>query len=232
MAFKPRSVVLLRGGRGWLTKESAASIHRIDAQIGHHLQITEAGRTWDQQNVHFQHYLRYGAPIALNPDTPSVHQIGDAIDSDEAQNILSVMTDHGWIRTVYRWVNGKWTLVERWHFEHFIEKDNHRYEGDPAGGGNVAPLPPLPEGKTMDDVKMIHWMNGSKVGGRAVFVPGTGWAVPWTESGSTYANRMAAQFNTGNSVEYTKSLFDAIVAGSSRMNPRDAVTIKSVDAGA
>lgn len=231
MAYQPRSKVFLKGGRGWLTKESTASIHRIDKQLGHYLQITEAGRTWAEQNVHWLRYLKNGYPIALNPDTPSVHQKGDAIDSDEAQNHISMMTDHGWIRTVYRWVNGVWTLVERWHFEHFIERDNHRYEGDPADSGTVAPLPPLPEGKTMADVKMIHWMNGSKVGGRAILVPGTAWAVPWTETGATYANRMAAQFDTGSSVEYTKSLFDAFLSAGARVAP-NSLTIKTVDADA
>ena len=133
MSYHPRSVVALSGGRGWLTAESAASIHRIDAQIGHRLQITEAGRSWDEQNAHWLTYQRNGYPIALNPNAPSVHQIGDAVDSDEAQQILHIMADHGWVRTVYRWVNGQWTLVERWHFEHFIEKDNYRSGGNVAG---------------------------------------------------------------------------------------------------
>jgi hypothetical protein len=116
-------------GRGWLNRPAANSIRRIDRQIGHALQITEAGRTWVQQNEHYQRYLRYGSPIALNPDAPSVHQKGGAIDSNEAQRIVAVLEDHGWRRTVYRWVNGKWTLVEPWHFEYFEHLDNHRNEG-------------------------------------------------------------------------------------------------------
>lgn len=136
----PRSKVDLGGGRGWLTAEAAASIHRIDAALGHMMQITEAGRTWAEQDVHYQHYLKYGYPIALNPDTPSIHQIGDAVDSDEAQKHIALLRAHGWERTVYRWVNGKWTLVEPWHFEYSLSRDQHR--NDPAGGGNVVPVPP------------------------------------------------------------------------------------------
>lgn len=136
MAYQPSSVVYLSCQRGWLTGEAAASISRIDAQIGHCMQITEAGRTWDEQNAHYQHYLRYGSPIALNPDTPSVHQIGNAIDSDEAQNFVSRMEDNGWYRTVYRYVNGVWTLVERWHFEYFIARDNYRSSGGGGGTGD------------------------------------------------------------------------------------------------
>lgn len=116
----------LGGGRGWLAPPAAASIRRIDAQIGHYLQITEAGRTWLQQDEHWQTYLRNGWPIALSPNAPSIHQLGGAADSNEAQRIIAVMEDHGWRRTVYR--NGK--LVEPWHFEYFAHLDNHLNEGD------------------------------------------------------------------------------------------------------
>lgn len=120
----------LGSGRGWLNRPAAASIRRIDRQIGHPLQITEAGRDWAQQNKHYQHYLRYGSPIALSPDAPSLHQRGNAADSNEAQRIHAVMEDHGWRRTVYRYVNGKWTLVEPWHYEYFPQYDNHINEGE------------------------------------------------------------------------------------------------------
>lgn len=122
-------------GRGWLNAPAAASIRRIDRQIGHALQVTEAGRTWAQQNVHYRNYLRYGSPIALSPDAPSLHQKGNAIDSNEAQRIHAVMEDHGWRRTVYRYVNGKWTLVEPWHYEYFPQHDNHINES--AGGSST-----------------------------------------------------------------------------------------------
>lgn len=122
-------IVDLGNGRGWLEAPAARSIARIDARLKHFMQISDAGRTWAEQNVPYQAYLRYlrggpWAPIALNPDTPSVHQKGFAIDSDEAQRILPVMEGHGWRRTVYR--DGK--LVEPWHFEYFEHLDNYRRE--------------------------------------------------------------------------------------------------------
>lgn len=135
----PGQRVDLGGGRGWLDRPHAESIFRIDREIGHLLQITEAGRSWDEQNAHFQTYLRVGYPIALSPDTPSVHQEGGAIDSNEAQQMQARMEDHGWRRTVYRWVNGVWTLVERWHYERFTHLDNHRNDPAPAGG-NARPI--------------------------------------------------------------------------------------------
>lgn len=152
MAYAPRSRVDLGGGRGWLTAEAAASIFRIDRAIGHLLQITEAGRSFFQQEEHWLRYLRNGYPIALNPNTPSVHQIGDAIDSDEAQRFIELMADHGWVRTVYRWVNGKWTLVERWHFEYFIGKDNHRNDPAPSGVEVI-----IPKSEEDDDMSLIRW---------------------------------------------------------------------------
>ncbi|MEG2887205.1 MAG: hypothetical protein RR853_08780 [Aurantimicrobium sp.] len=119
-------------GRGWLDVGPAASIRRIDRQIGHPLQITEAGRTWLRQNEHWLKYQRDGWPIALNPNTPSEHQKGKSVDSDEAQRIQQIMEDNGWRRTVYRWVNGVWTLVERWHYEYFAHLDKHINDKVPA----------------------------------------------------------------------------------------------------
>lgn len=127
-------------GRGWLSRSAAASVRRIDRQIGHPLQITEAGRTWGRQNEHWLTYKRVGWPIALHPDTPSEHQKGLSIDSDEAQRIIAILEDHGWRRTVYRWVNGVWTLVERWHFEYFAHLDNHRNDPAPSGSNTAAPV--------------------------------------------------------------------------------------------
>ncbi|MBT2485820.1 hypothetical protein J7E28_14010 [Microbacterium sp. ISL-108] len=121
-------IVNLGGGRGFLRENAAKSLHRIDKRIGHRCQITEALRSWAQQNEHWLTYKRNGHPIALHPDTPSVHQKGEAVDSDELQRFIAIAADHGFIRTVYRWVNGVWTLVERWHFEYFTERDNHRHE--------------------------------------------------------------------------------------------------------
>lgn len=142
----------LGGGRGWLAPDPHLSIARLDARLGHRLQITEAGRTWEQQKAHWDHFKKYGSPIALHPNTPSLHQIGNAIDSDEAQEFVDLMQEYGWRRTVYRWVNGKYTLVEPWHFEYFPAEDQHRHEGAP-----VAPITPKSE---EDDMPVRVDING------------------------------------------------------------------------
>ena len=160
-------MVDLGHGRGWLNASAAASIFRIDRQIGHPLQITEAGRTWAQQNEHYQRYLRDGYPIALSPDTPSVHQEGEAIDSDEAQTIPALMDANGWLLTVFR--NGK--LIEPWHREYFIEHDQHLYD-------------PAPKPRTEEDEMTISYIN---IKGKAGARRGGCFAVMRDNNGALFA---------------------------------------------
>lgn len=147
----------LGAGRGWLDAAAARSIARIDRALGHPLQITEAGRTWARQMEHWRTFQRNGKPIALHPDGPpkgngpSIHQLGNAIDSDEAQRHVALMAEHGWIRTVWR--NGR--LIEPWHFEYRIANDQHRNDPAPA-----VVKPPVPE---EDDMQSIA-VNGNQYG--------------------------------------------------------------------
>ena len=115
----------LGGGRGWLDAPAAASIARIDAQLGRRLQITEAGRTRDRQAELRRDYERGlpGAAFALPPDPPegpSIHQLGGAIDTDEwaSASVLALLGEHGWARTA---LNRK----EPWHFEYAPTRDQH-----------------------------------------------------------------------------------------------------------
>jgi len=121
-------ITQLDGGRGWLDSPAAASLARVDAEIGHLLDINEAGRFFDQQNAHYQRYQRFlaggpWAPIALPPGS-SIHEFGRAIDTDE--QITTVLNRHGWFHTVYR--NG--VLVEPWHYEYDYTRDQHITEGN------------------------------------------------------------------------------------------------------
>lgn len=217
-------------GRGWLDAPAAASIARIDAQLGRPADINDAGRSAAQADENYRRWIAYRnggpwAPYAL-PSWLSVHCKGLAADSDDWYNPASaaVWRDNGWRQTA-RYNDDR---DEPWHGEYFINLDNHRYDPPPTGGGQ---LPPLPEGKTMSDVKQIHWTNSNGIGGRALIVPGTAWAVPFTETGATFANRFGDGFETGDSIELTKSLFDAVIAASARCAPT-ALTITTVDAGA
>lgn len=113
----------LGGGRGWLDAPAAASIARIDAQLGHPLQITEAGRTPRRQQELRDLYLagkgEYAATVEESP-----HPRGEAIDSDEAQRHLDLLAEHGWYRPL---------KSERWHFLYRASHDRHRNDPAPTG---------------------------------------------------------------------------------------------------
>ena len=138
-------------GRGWLTDDAAAaaSIARIDHQIGHPLQITDAGRTWDEQMTNYRAYLNGTGAYALHPDTPSIHQLGNAIDTDEGRNIDPIMRDHGWRLTAL-------DIGEWWHWEYFEHLDNRRNDPPPA-----PPAPTYPKEETMQ----LHRWNGQHIFG-------------------------------------------------------------------
>jgi hypothetical protein len=122
--------VSLSGGRGRLRPEAAASIARVDHELGRLLDINSAWRSPVTQARLRKAYIDYlngrgpWAPIALEPED-SVHCDGWAIDTDDGQPVGSrtdrILVDHGWILTVYR--NGN--LVEPWHREYDKTRDNH-----------------------------------------------------------------------------------------------------------
>lgn len=119
----------LGGGRGWLDYPAALSLFRLDARIGHLWQISEAGRTWEQQNKFRQDYLNRvpGASFAL-PAGTSIHERGRAIDTNE--RIVWLLNEYGWFQTAL-------AIGEEWHFEYDASRDQHYNEGAPAGGGAV-----------------------------------------------------------------------------------------------
>lgn len=137
-------------GRGWLAPPAAASLKRLDRQLGHAMQTTELGRTWARQYEHWLTYQRYGNPIALHPNTPSIHQLGFAMDTDEGQRHVALLNENGWKQTVYR--NGK--LIEPWHFEYDASRDKHI--NDPL------PTPSVP--KEEDTMQSVRTPNGKIYG--------------------------------------------------------------------
>lgn len=148
----------LNGGRGELNDAAAASIHRVDRQIGRLLQITEARRPlWLQEQYwdEYQEYLNGGpwAPIAAypSPDAPHIRNGGEALDTDD--RITRVLNENGWFHTVY---DGDGNLVEPWHYEYFIDRDQHRFD----------PAPSAIDLSQEDEMKLIRW-NGRHVFGIA-----------------------------------------------------------------
>lgn len=117
--------------RGWLDVAAAASLARVDRDIGHPLQITEAGRTRAQQQAHYDRYIAYlnggpWAPLAARPGT-SPHEFGNAIDTNE--RLVALLARHGWSRPL---------PSEPWHFVYNPNSDRHRFDPTPAGEEDMA----------------------------------------------------------------------------------------------
>lgn len=128
-------MVDLSNGRGWLNPAEAASIARIDRHIGRPLQISEAGRSFFQQDRFHKAWLNGTGNYALSPygpprgNGPSIHQRGGAIDTDDWVTLTAVLNEHGWFQTVF-WPDG--SLREGWHFEYFADRDQHINDPAPA----------------------------------------------------------------------------------------------------
>lgn len=125
-------------GRGWAAPAAAASIFRIDAQLGRPADINEAGRSREQADENYRKYLAYlaggpWAPLAL-PADKSVHVPGMAADSDDWYDptAAAVWRDNGWRQTARYPNNPK--KDEPWHGEYFPDLDNHRNNPAAAGG--------------------------------------------------------------------------------------------------
>lgn len=217
------------------TPAAAASFRRLERDLGRQADVNSTYRDWGRQMGMYVAWRAWKAGLgpkpphsrALHPKD-SVHCQGLAWDSDDwrTPGFIALAAAHGWIRTAAG------DPTEQHHFEYQWWRDQHRYDPTPSSTPatpEAPPLPALPEGVTMSDVKQMHHVKDGKVAGRALFVPGTAWAVPYTEQGSTYANRFAAELDTGDSIEVTKSLFDAMIAAHARCAPT-AITITTVNA--
>lgn len=122
----------LTGGRGWLNDDAAASLHRMDAQKGSLVQVTEAGRTNAQQWALWNRWQAGGTynrpPYLYQPAYPgtSPHEAGNAIDSNDSW-LLSYGGRNGWRRNIP-------SDVVHWIYEPW----NDQYAGGSGGGGGGA----------------------------------------------------------------------------------------------
>lgn len=118
----------LSHGRGTLPADAAESIHRIDAQLGRPVQITEAGRTRARQMHLYNGWISRlpGFNRALHPDNPLANHVlsngrRGAVDSDEQSGVP--WDENGWILTAWD---------EAWHREYFSDRDQHKDDEDMA----------------------------------------------------------------------------------------------------
>ena len=138
-------------GRGWLAPAPAASLARIDAQLGRPADINEAGRSPEQANENrrkwlaYERYLNGGpwapkAPYALGADQ-SVHCWGYAADTDDSYDpaASAVWERNGWVQTAL--YPNNLAKHEPWHREYREDRDQHR--NDPAPAGAETPTIPV-----------------------------------------------------------------------------------------
>lgn len=124
------NVVELSHGRGLLPAPAATSLHRLDADLGHPVQVTEAGRTYERQLYLWQQWQAgvAGFNPAWHPDDSRAnHVLTDgrtgAVDSDQQTGVP--WEAHGWVLTVPH---------EPWHREYFIDRDQYVDSGDDIMG--------------------------------------------------------------------------------------------------
>lgn len=182
-------------------------------------------------------YVRVKGPGTVAPPGRSNHEIQGskaAVDLRDSGRDAGVASGGNvranWLRanaTRLGLIPSGYGFGEPWHYD-----IPNIFRAAPTPAGDI--IPDLPEGATMADVKQIHCTVDDKSTGRvksrALLIPGTAWALPFTESGATFANASATQFNTGNSVWYTQSMFNAFIAAAERCAPTK-ITITSADAG-
>ena len=141
-------------GRGRASGEAAASIRRIDAQLGRTADINEAWRSPEQANANYARWVAYQngtgpkAPLAL-PASESIHCRGYAADSDDWYDAAAaqVWRDNGWRQTArYPGTNRD----EPWHGEYFREHD--KFYGQPAAGNSKPARPIQNAPQTIEDL--------------------------------------------------------------------------------
>lgn len=132
--------------RAWLSPSAAASLRRVDRQLGRTVTVTWAGRSRAEQQRLFD---KYGYPRAAYPGT-SPHESGNAIDTDEhtRPGFISLMAANGWVRTL---------ASEPWHFVHANYRDKHRNDPAPSGGATTGGAPAQ---TTEDDMDCMILING------------------------------------------------------------------------
>lgn len=157
------------GGRGRLAPAPAASLARIDEQLGRPADVNDAWRSPAQADANYAAWLAYlnggpKAPYAL-PARDSIHCRGYAVDSDDWYDATAaaVWRRNGWRQTARYPDNPK--KDEPWHGEY--DEDLDEFYGRPAGGVT-------PSKKKETKVKTYHYEDATaRKSGRTV-KPGQG----------------------------------------------------------
>lgn len=148
----------LAGGRGWLDAPAAASLARIDREIGHLLQVTDAGRSFFQQEQNWLAWKNGTGSYAAKAGT-SPHEAGNAIDTNEGKHIVEVMERHGWRRPLDD---------EPWHWVYWKHLDQHINET-------------VEDDMTPEQANQLAFVYAALAGPANLNTPKTSWKKPFGE---------------------------------------------------
>lgn len=176
-------------GRGWLRADAAASVLRIDQQLGRLADVNDAGRSPEQADKNHAAWVAYQnggpkAPYAL-PASRSVHCLGLAVDSDDWYNAraAAVWRENGWRQTA-RYPDNP-AKDEPWHGEYSTVRDKHLT--DPTPTSTTPARPAQPEEEDMPTPPPLLMQIDPRVDGR--------WLVVDVEHGTYWQARNGQQLD-------------------------------------
>jgi murein DD-endopeptidase MepM/ murein hydrolase activator NlpD len=111
-----------------------------------------------------------------------------------------------------------------------IDFDAHVERDTPTPPAPTPISPTIPEEELDMKPGQVHYTNSNGAVVRALYVPGTAYWMPWTESGANIANGLAKQMNTGSSVQVTESMFNAMARAAALLAPRSELQVSVADA--
>lgn len=139
------SMVYIAPGH-WLNPEAAASYRRMRAAGMPAGGITDAGRTYAEQQALYDQYLAGLLLATAARPGESAHETGECLDMKTAHSahhwMLVHAADHGWSRPLLTA-----RKPEPWHWKHTTSRDRHR---------DVVTAPPVLITPQETDVKILH----------------------------------------------------------------------------
>lgn len=223
-------------GRGRLAPGPAASLRRIDAQLGRPADINDAWRSPEQADRNRAAWVAYQngtgpvAPYALDR-WGSIHCRGYAGDSDDWYDpeAAAVWQRNGWRQTALYPVGDR--RREEWHGEY--DEDLDEFLGQTAAGG-AAEFNPTDEVEEEDEMKNagFFWFNDEWTMTVLICNTESGfkttWSCPRTAEWTGYNKAVREAFGAPEYAPITLSHAEALLASLDRVNDLDVKLITPV----
>lgn len=231
------TIITLAPGVQFIPEAAQAFIRattQVKKEFGRDIDVNSTYRSWDQQMAMYNAwnwYLR-GGPYpghskAIHP-SQSRHTGGTALDSDDWTNkrIVEILADNGFIRNQLHVPN------EQHHFEWLRNRDNHL--GEPISGGQSAPAPvpatPEEEEDEMPKNVMHHHDHPTYKYEVSISNPDSGFYLSYVTNDPETNNQFAKQYETGDSVKVSDSMFRVIAQSCAATRPQTSIKIEVANA--